>query len=174
VIDLTRPKARVDESLERLRAAEPIEEEPAPNTLESGPPPADMSDVDDLLSSEPESEVEPAPSSSPRPVGPAPAEKLAQMAFGDESSPSLHTPPPESGRLPAVQQSDLDFDADVTGVREAPKGAPPRQEPLLLELVPEVTAPVVTASAPVAEVVSDAARFKPQTFGDLLEATLSL
>lgn len=124
-------------------------------------------DVDALLAG---GEEEPAPSSSPRPVGPPPEEKLAAMAFGEEPPPmpELHTPPPESGRLPAAPEL-ADFDQDITGVREAPKVAapPPRLEP-------EVTAPAIEASGPVADFVGEPARFRPETIGDLLDATMSL
>jgi hypothetical protein len=47
----------------------------------------------------------------------------------------MHTPPPESGRLPAATVAD--FDADVTGVREASPLAPLRTKeepaPLVVE-----------------------------------------
>jgi hypothetical protein len=192
VVDLSRPKTRPDQLIDRGSPRE-IELDPAvapaseaPTTVESAPPPdmADMTDVDDLLAAghggpdvhasadraREHEEEEPAPSSSRRPVGPEPAEKLAQMAFGDESSPALHTPPPESGRLPAATP-DLDFDADVTGVRDARK-APPHD--VTLELVPEVTEARIEARASVADVLGDAQRFAPATFGDLLDASLSL
>jgi len=62
-------------------------------------------------------EVE-SPASSRRPVAPEPEDRIAQIAFGaDEPRAPLHTPPPESGRLPAATVAD--FDADVTGVRDA-------------------------------------------------------
>src|SRR6185437_16720296 len=46
-------------------------------------------------------ELEEAPASSRRPVAPA-EERLADLAFGaEEPQPPRHTPPPNSGRLPA-------------------------------------------------------------------------
>jgi hypothetical protein len=133
-----------------------------------------MSDVDDLLADEEEATQENAPISSRRPVltEAAPADKIAQIAFGDESSPALHTPPPESGRLPAAPQPDLDYDADVTGVRDAPRTPP--KEPDSFELIPEVTAPVLEASGPVADLVSVPPSFREDTFGDALDASLAL
>jgi hypothetical protein len=67
--------------------------------------------------------VDEAPASSRRPVGPGHEKRIEQIAFGaEEPRPPLHTPPPESGRLPAA--TPVDFDADVTGVREAPSSPP--------------------------------------------------
>jgi hypothetical protein len=73
------------------------------------PPPEIISDVED---------VEEAPVSSRRPVALEPEQRLAEMAFGaEEPSPPRHTPPPESGRLPAAPP--LAEFGDITGVRDA-------------------------------------------------------
>jgi hypothetical protein len=118
--------------------------------------------------------LEAAPASSRRPV--EPEEQLADMAFGPGApQPPRHTPPPESGRLPAAPPDEFD-DADVTGVRDAtalangdePAGR--RAEPI----VPEATHPVLAATSDVADVVGPPPRFVPKTFAELLEATLSL
>jgi len=178
-------------SRERLVAAEPIaseiaellaaselpeltasEEEPAPELL------ADESDVEEAA------ELDEAPLSSRRPVEPEPEERLAEMAFGAEEPPPRHTPPPESGRLPAAPAGD--FDADVTGVREATPIAPVRAQehevaavvatlpPPARELVPETTRAALPAGDVVVDVVGQAQRFQPSTFVALLEASLEL
>ena len=131
-------------------------------------------DVDDAL------DEEPAPSSARRPVTAPPQEPgLAELTFGEEKRPPRHAPPPESGKLPAAMA--LDFDADVTGVREAPRlPATTRElreeapEPAPRELRPEATRAPVGYNAQVADVVAEAQRFRPATFGELLDATLEL
>jgi hypothetical protein len=91
------------------------------------------------------------------------------MAFGaEEPAPPRHTPPPESGRLPAVPA--VEFDADVTGVREATPIVLPRPR----ELVPEATRAALVPSDGVADVVGEAQRFAPTTFAELLDASLAL
>jgi len=72
-------------------------------------------------------EDEPAPSSSRRPISPPPAEEIAETAFGadDLAPPPRHTPPPESGRLPAAPELAPVIDADdevedITGVHHSP------------------------------------------------------
>jgi hypothetical protein len=179
-------------SRERLVAAEPIPSEPAelpavemadhaPAVEEMGPEVlADETDVEETA------ELEEAPLSSRRPVGPQPEERLAEMAFGarGEEEPPRHTPPPESGRLPAAPA--LEFDADVTGVREATPIAPVRtqeNEPSPLraaspiaprELAPEVTQAVLPGGDEVVEVIGTAQDFHPSTFAALLDASLAL
>jgi hypothetical protein len=177
-------------SRERLVAAEPIPSEaaelpavetsdPAPVVQELGPEIlADESDVQETA------ELEEAPLSSRRPVGPQPEERLAEMAFGAEEEPPRHTPPPESGRLPAAPA--VEFDPDVTGVREATPIAPVRaheSEPTPLrapaptsarELSPEVTLAVLPSGDGVAEVIGRAQDFHPSTFIALLDASLAL
>jgi hypothetical protein len=75
-----------------------------------------------------ESPIEEAPASSRRTVTQQPEERIAQIAFGAEepAREPLHTPPPESGRLPAAAA--VDYDGDVTGVRDSAPVAPLRPE----------------------------------------------
>ncbi len=125
-------------------------------------------------------EVVPLPPASSRRLL-EPEDRLAEMAFGEGTpQPPRHTPPPESGRLPAAPPEE--FDADVTGVREAmtlsrddesdPLEPPP--PPPLLAFAPQSTRPVLGARGVVADVVGDAQRFAPATFAALLDATLAL
>jgi hypothetical protein len=96
------------------------------------------------------------------------------MAFGtEEPRQPLHTPPPESGRLPAAPVAD--FDPDVTGVRNATPLLPRRPvEPVPHEIVPEATRPQLAQSDAVAEVIAEAQVFAPSTFVALLDASLAL
>jgi hypothetical protein len=164
------------ESRERLVVAEPAAEAPTEvRTREPQPvpepevAPAELSD----------DEIEEAPASSRRPVGPQPEERLAEMAFGaEEPSPPRHTPPPESGRLPAAPP-EQEFDVDITGVREAAKPASRAPEPQpVQQLAPEL-APValrgdIATSSAVADVVGHAERGMPSRFVELLDASLAL
>jgi hypothetical protein len=112
-----------------------------------------------------EQAAEPAPASSRRPVMPEPGERLDQMAFGSgEAPPPLHTPPPESGRVPAAPADDFDSEAP-----EAEDAAQP-DEPL----VAEATRAQLDSSVHVAKVVGMKARPTPTTFLAALEETLSL
>jgi hypothetical protein len=165
VIGITAEEAAPGESpgsRERLVAAERamrvVAELPAPESARGKP-------------SDPPPVVEPVeepPVSSRRAVAPE-EERISDMAFGaEESSPPLHTPPPESGRLPAAQ-TQVDQDADVTGVREAPPMAS-----RALDLVPEATRADLVALDAVADMVGEAQRFAPATFAALLDASLAL
>jgi hypothetical protein len=171
------------ESRERLVAAEPIgqvvAEVPSPESVDESPPEVLVA-VDEV------EEVEEPPLSSRRPVALQHEERLADMAFGsEEPRPPRHTPPPESGRLPAAPA--LEFDGDVTGVREASSHAPRRPEATEAsikspaaepsrsrELVPQVTRAEFAPSDVVADVVGEAQRFAPSTFIALLDASLAL
>jgi len=151
-------------SRERLVAAAPVPlaaivaEVPPPELVEESPP--------ELLAAV--EEVEEAPLSSRRPVAPEPEERLADLAFGaEEPQPPRHTPPPESGRLPAAPA--VDFDGDVTGVREATPIAPRQRD-----LLPEPTRAELAPSDAVADLVGEAQRFAPATFAALLDASLAL
>lgn len=136
------------ESRERLVAAEPAPE-PAPEIIAS---------VED---------IEEAPVSSRRPVAPQPEERLAEMAFGaEEPQPPRHTPPPESGRLPAAPA--VEFDGDITGVREAAKPAAP------VEIVPEATVADLQPSDTVADMVGQPRAIAPTTFVAALDASIAL
>lgn len=179
VIGVAAEEVVVAESLgsrERLVAAAPVPlPSPAPVAHVEAPSPdvPELRELPEIEESPPEilaavEEVEEAPLSSRRPVGPEPEERLADMAFGaEEPAPPRHTPPPESGRLPAMPA--VEFDGDVTGVREA---TPIVSRPL--ELVPEATRPALTPSDAVADVVGEAQRFAPATFAELLDASLAL
>jgi hypothetical protein len=158
-------------------------------------------------------EEEPAPSSSRRPISPPAAEEIAETAFGadDLAAPPRHTPPPESGRLPAAPELapviDVDDEAqDITGVHHTPAGerpavaaaaadetdalarsgeheglsSPPDEvtpPPAIVSgvaLTPHIARPERTATAPVVDPIGQAMAFSPATFGELLDATLSL
>jgi hypothetical protein len=162
------------ESQERLVAAqsEPPEEPTvvviAAPARESTPP-IDVTEVEVVE----EEEEEEAPISSRRTVAHQPEERLAEMAFGgEEPRAPLHTPPPESGRLPAAPP--VDFDQDITGVRSATPGSPHRGPEVRPELVPEVVRAEAPPSDTVAEMIADAQRFAPATFLALLDASLAL
>jgi hypothetical protein len=172
-------------SRERLVAAEPVAVEAAEILAVEVPAPAEEAGPE-LLADESDVEEagelieEEAPLSSRRPVGPQPEERLAEMAFGarGEEEPPRHTPPPESGRLPAAPP--VEFDADVTGVREATPIAPARaqeSEPSPVRatsLQPETTHASLPTGDGVADVIGTAQSFQPSTFMALLDASLAL
>jgi len=109
--------------------------------------------------------ADPAPASSRRPVMPEPEDRLEQMAFGAEDArPPLHTPPPESGRVPAAPSDDFDSDAPPMQDGRHP------DEPLLAE----ATRAVLPSFATVAELTGDASRSMPVTFLAILDEALSL
>ena len=152
------------ESRERLVAAEPVAVESV--AAEPEPSPEIIASVE---------EIEEAPASSRRPVAPQPEERLAEMAFGtEEPQPARHTPPPESGRLPAAPsvsgESAAEFDGDVTGVREASKAA-------ASQIVPEVAVAYgadIGPSDTVADVVGQARQPASMTFVAMLDASIAL
>jgi hypothetical protein len=112
-----------------------------------------------------EETAEPAPASSRRPVMGEPDDRLERMAFGaEEAPPPLHTPPPESGRVPAAPADD--FDPDVPDTREA---ARPDER-----LVAEATRVLLESGVPVAKLSGTPRRSLPATFSALLDETLSL
>jgi hypothetical protein len=177
------------ESRERLVAAEPVAELATAEAAMAAPAPVEEPPQEVVAVAEAPSEllaaeedVEDAPLSSRRPVAPQPEERLAEMAFGaEEPRPPRHTPPPESGRLPAAPV--VEFDGDVTGVHETPavphRAEPePEPEPELprraAELVPETTTPELPSGEVVADVVGMAQAFAPSTFVALLDASLAL
>jgi hypothetical protein len=144
------------------------------------------------------------PASSRRPVAMAdqePARALEEMAFGEEAAPPRHTPPPESGRLPAAPV--VEFDPDITGVREAggyaAKSAPPIEPEIAEQTRPEAfsggtvevmprepAAPPVSAMQPhvtraeiepsgrIAEYVSAPTPPASHSFAELLDSALDL
>jgi hypothetical protein len=112
---------------------------------------------------EPAAEEEEPPVSSRRPLAPEPEERLAEMAFGSaEPRPALHTPPPESGRLPAAPAEE--FADEDTGVRAA----------VASPIVPETTKAHLVGGERVAKVQGSVAAFQPSTFAELLDASLGL
>jgi hypothetical protein len=113
-----------------------------------------------------EEAAEPAPASSRRPVMPEAEDRLARMAFGvEEAPPPLHTPPPESGRVPASPADDFDSDP-----LEAPRQVRHPDEPLIAE----ATRALLQSSVPVAKLVGGPNRPAPMTFSAILDETLSL
>jgi hypothetical protein len=189
------PPAESFESRERLVAAEPVAEDavseepasertlaspvdrsgPAPVVPAHAAPPNESRPVaapPPVEALEQAEEVEAAPLSSRRPVAAEPEERLADMAFGAEEPPPRHTPPPESGRLPAAP--DVEFDPDVTGVRPSTPITVVEPAARTRELVPEATRVTLGPNDAVADVVGDAQRFAPATFAALLDASLAL
>ncbi|MGO9838318.1 MAG: hypothetical protein ACLP1X_29410 [Polyangiaceae bacterium] len=164
VLALDPPAAQSPESRERLLAALPGSE-PVAEELSSAEAGAGMDVAPALQKGAEEAVEEEPPASSRRPVVPEPEERLAEMAFGaEEPSPPRHSPPPESGRLPAAAAASFD-DTDVTSADVQP---PAR------DLVPEAIRGDVSANARVADVIGEAQRFAPSTFGALLDASLAL
>jgi hypothetical protein len=159
------PAAQSLESRERLVAALPGSEPLAEETSAEVEARAEMDVAPALQKGGEEAVEEEPPVSSRRPVMPEPEERLAEMAFGaEEPSPPRHSPPPESGRLPAAAAASFD-DTDVTSADVQP---PTR------DLVPEAIRGDVSANARVVDVIGEAQRFAPSTFGALLDASLAL
>jgi hypothetical protein len=118
-------------------------------------------------------EPEPVPASSRRQVMMTePEERLEQMAFGStETPPPRHTPPPESGRMPAAPAVELEGGA--TGLREVVQSAaePP---PSVVQLAPQPTRATLDSRDDIAEVLGQAEAFQPATFSALLDAAMAL
>jgi len=117
-----------------------------------------------------------APASSRRPVAPQSEPRLEQLAFGtDDVLPPLHTPPPESGRVPA--SPDGEFNGDVTGVRETTP-PPSKLSDLGFEPQPEADAEITRASldgsVQVARFVGETGSSLPKTFLTVLDDALTL
>lgn len=177
-------------SRERLVAAEPVamgtsaavppadaaEPGEMARAEESSMPSVDVTEIEVTAEIEvEEDEGEPAPASSRRPVAPEPEERLAEIAFGSEEPPQpLHTPPPESGRLPAVPGIPFESDSDFAGLRTATPLLPRRLEALSHLLEPEAVRPEIPPSDTVGEFIAQAQRFAPPTFVALLDASLAL
>ncbi len=158
------------ESRERLVAAEPVAAAPAAE-LEAPPVVAVQVEEVEEISLEPAVEEEhEAPVSSRRPVAPPPEARLEEMAFGNaEPAPPRHTPPPESGRLPAA--SEVEFEGDITGVRSASKSVHPAAP---VSIVPEATIAELAPSDEVADVVGIPQAPEPTTFVGMLDLSLAL
>lgn len=172
-------------SRERLVAAEAVDVAPAANPVEApGPtaaapdsmPPVDVAEIEVTGEFEvSEEEAEPAPASSRRPVAPEPEEQLAEIAFGSEEPPQpLHTPPPESGPLPAVPGIPFETESDFAGLRSPTPLLPRRLDALPHALDPEAVRPEIPPSDAVGEFIAQAQRFAPPTFVALLDASLAL
>lgn len=120
-----------------------------------------VADLDVLMAS---SEAEEVPASSRRPI----QLQAPEEAFHDTRTPlPPHPVPPESGRQVAAPVAD--FEGDLSGVRSVAAAdiAPP------VELKAEITRPAVEAASP-AVFRGAPPTFQPATFGELLDATLSL
>ncbi len=164
-----RPAAsEASSSQERLVAVEPLGQEgqyalPA----EIGEPAVELSHqavTEAVAPSRAAQEEEEAPVSSRRPLASPPEERLAEMAFGaEEPRPPLHTPPPESGQLPAAPA--LEFADEDTGVRAAAPQA---------VIAPETTRVELGAGGQVAAIHGSVQAFHPTSFAELLDASLSL
>ena len=160
------------ESRERLVAAEPVAVEPVAAEREPEAAPELIASIEEAEVEEVE-EAEEAPASSRRPVAPQPEERLAEMAFGaEEPQPARHTPPPESGRLPAAPAGAVEFEGDVTGVHEASKPASHGA----VAIVPELYGADLSLapSDTVADVVGHAKQPPPATFLAALDASIAL
>jgi hypothetical protein len=151
------------ESRERLVAASPVASQFSAE--KSAPRPEGAPEISQVSEEEVGERVEEEPPvSSRRPVMPEPEERLAEMAFGaEEPSPPRHSPPPESGRLPAAPAQ-----------FEASRGTNADAAPPTRDLVPEVIRGELAASAQVMDVIGEAQRFAPSSFVALLDASLSL
>ena len=170
------------ESRERLIVAAPLPEPSLDGPLELDEPiaaqPATMvkaeaespgsSEVEVVL----EEPVEEAPVSSRRAVVVEPQERLAEMAFGTEEPAPRHTPPPESGRLPAPPEEDAE--ADITGVREASSLPLSLPQPAARSLSAERATAQLQPNDAVAQVIGAAQSFAPASFLELLDASLAL
>jgi hypothetical protein len=188
------------ESRERIIAAsaaqraEDREPEPVPISVDERPAAARTAETDaadapeitvSTVSDVPEvietAEDEEPPASSRRPIALEP--KLEELAFGEAApvEPGPHTPPPESGRQVAAAPVDLDFEGEFTGVRpREPEAvavtvleASAAKEAAPAVLAAEATGAKLSGPAPVI-FEGSAPVFKPSTFGELLDATLTL
>jgi hypothetical protein len=164
---------------EALQAFEATESTALQAGVDAEPLEADSIEPEPLEGEPIETEVPRAPASSRRPVALSADEPIADIAFGaEELQAPRHTPPPESGQLPASPVEE--FDADVTGVRAAPQPegvlrAEGDEPTTVQQLLPEITrAALSAASAAVTEVVGQAKPFAPTTFAAWLDATLAL
>ncbi len=162
------PPADRFDSTERLVVAGSADEAadeliPEPEPIENGEQPVDATHSVTDAPVEEVAEPEPAPASSRRPVMMTePDDRLERIAFGAEDArPPLHTPPPESGRVPAAAADEFDSES-----REARHPAEP--------LVAEATRAILESSGSVAELTGTPRRSIPTTFSALLDETLSL
>jgi hypothetical protein len=137
-------------------------------------PPLAPDDLDDELSG--------PPSSSRRVIAAEPEEQLSEMAFGaGDLPPPRHTPPPESGRLPAAPDADLEpeitldaSEVDITSVRPAAPTPVPADAEESAALAPQVTRGTMPSAGFAPGVVGKAQELAPGTFLELLDASLGL
>ncbi len=153
----------------RRIGVEPVFDETRNDTLEPSP-------ADELADDE--GAEDRAPASSRRPVAGLPTEPpLDQLAFdSEEALPALHTPPPESGKVPAAPDI-TDYDRDLGDVENQSEGSQSAErvfDSAPEELVPETTRPTFDATVAVAQFVGQAVPFAPTSFLALLDATLGL
>jgi hypothetical protein len=110
---------------------------------------------------------ESAPASSRRPVA-AVSENHLTLAFGsDEPEAPRHTPPPESGRLPAPS-------GEGFGERTSPREGRPDEsaQTSMSELLPDATRASLESASAVSDVIGEAQRFAPATFLAWLDASI--
>jgi hypothetical protein len=101
---------------------------------------------------------EPAPTSSPRPIGPTVTSYVTSTTDEEESAPR-HTPPPESGKQVAV--ASVKPEPRLSSIPPATKG-------------PEITRADLSQAAGVAAIEGAVPTFRVSTFGELLDASLGL
>lgn len=166
-----------DLSEELVATATSLPPEPGELISEPPPPPPPANEV-----------IEPEPSSSPRPIL---TEVPDAYASADEDRVPRHTPPPESGKqvaVPSVKPEPSRKSSvppprvsapppPLSGGWREPGRVPPAPPPVVQSSV-RLTAETTHAATPpdgnVVAIEGTAAAFKPATFGDLLDATLSL
>lgn len=181
------PAFEASETGERLAARGVGMEEPDADT--EVPPNVDVTDLGEASAVAAADDVEP-PASSRRPIAPTVIEpKLEELAFGDAApTEEPHAPPPESGRQVAAAPVELDFESEFTGVRprdSEPASAPVEKrserpaaavEPAAVAAADrvETTAPRAADASRAPAFVGTTPTFKPSSFGELLDATLSL
>jgi len=165
------------DSQERLAVAEsgPPQSIPSPDADPSPDAVEVLTDDESLAAREPEEEdADEAPVSSRRAVvSPSPPEeRLAQLAFGLDEPPQRHTPPPKSG--PLLAPPVVDFEADITGVRKTETILAEEPGPAPSLLVPQGVRPSLAQSVDVVDIIGEAQSFAPNTFIELLDASLAL
>jgi len=136
---------------------------PDPEPVENGEEPVEATQSASDAPVDEAAEPEPAPASSRRPVMMTePDDRLERIAFGAEDArPPLHTPPPESGRVPAAPADEFDS--------ESPEARNPAEP-----FVAEATRANLESGGRVAELTGTPRRSVPTTFSALLDDTLSL
>lgn len=164
-----------------LRGVEsiPPSDPPAPSELEFGTEETGL--AQEFEASHPSDQP---PDSSRRLLGPDPEEQIARIAFGKETEqPPCHTPPPESGRMLAGSDSDLElelgtkssfdpFEARVDDHADDDEDA--SSAPTSTRLVVLETRASIPSDGDVAEVIGSLPRHSPETFLQALRSSMSL